>query len=260
MPSCSSPRWFLPSFSIGYGDATLSRSRDAGAAIECAAEETSPTQPYPLKPLPLARQSLAEADLTNITPEARQFALKEFAKYVAGPMYTPPTLQGTLTIPGHMGGSEWHGASFDPMLNVLYVNVNDAPTINRLRPVHDQPGDSGQDPVRLGRAIYEKTCVACHGAERQGLPPVTPSLRDLKKSRQEIEAVIVEGRNSMPAFRQFRPREMSALIAYLTSAPAAVSSETPQGSADRYTIDTYTVFTDHTASGIPHGSRSMRRS
>ena len=164
-------------------------------------------------------------------------------------MYTPPTLQGTLTIPGHMGGSEWHGASFDPMLNVLYVNVNDAPTINRLRPVHDQPGDSGQDPVRLGRAIYEKTCVACHGAERQGLPPVTPSLRDLKKSRQEIEAVIVEGRNSMPAFRQFRPREMSALIAYLTSAQAAVSSETPQGSADRYTIDTYTVFTDQ--HGVP---------
>ena len=212
-------------------------------------EETSPTQPYPIKPLPLVRQSLAEADLTNITPEARQFALKEFTKYIAGPMYTPPTLQGTLTIPGHMGGSEWHGASFDPMLNVLYVNVNDAPTINRLRPVHDQPGDSGQDPVRLGRAIYEKTCVACHGAERQGLPPVTPSLRDLKKSRQEIEAVIVEGRNSMPAFRQFRPREMSALIAYLTSAPAAVSSETPQGSADRYTIDTYTVFTDQ--HGVP---------
>ena len=212
-------------------------------------EETSPTQPYPIKPLPLVRQSLAEADLTNITPEARQFALKEFAKYIAGPMYTPPTLQGTLTIPGHMGGSEWHGASFDPMLNVLYVNVNDAPTINRLRPVHDQPGDSEQDPVRLGRAIYEKTCVACHGAERQGLPPVTPSLRDLKKSRQEIEAVIVEGRNSMPAFRQFRPREMSALIAYLTSARAAVSSETPQGSADRYTIDTYTVFTDQ--HGVP---------
>ena len=212
-------------------------------------EETAPTQPYPVKPLPLVRQSLTEADLTNITPEARQFALKEFAKYVAGPMYTPPTLQGTLTAPGHMGGSEWHGASFDPMLNVLYVNVNDAPTINRLRPVHDQPGDTGQDPVRLGRAIYEKTCQACHGAERQGMPPVTPSLRDLKKSREEVEAVIVEGRNSMPAFRQFRPREMSALVAYVTSAPASGASETPSGSADRYTIDTYTVFTDQ--HGVP---------
>ena len=212
-------------------------------------EETSPTQPYPVKPPPLVRQSLTEADVTNITPEARQFALKEFSKYIAGPMYTPPTLQGTLTIPGHMGGSEWHGASFDPMLNVLYVNVNDAPTINRLRPIHDQPGENNQDPVRLGRAIYEKTCVACHGADRQGLPPVTPALRDLKKSRQEIEAVIVEGRNSMPAFRHFRPREMSALVAYLASPPTTTASETPSGAADRYTIDTYTVFTDQ--HGVP---------
>ena len=77
-------------------------------------EETSPTQPYPIKPLPLVRQSLTEADLTNITPEARQFALKEFAKYIAGPIYTPPSLQGTLTIPGHMGGSEWHGGIVRP--------------------------------------------------------------------------------------------------------------------------------------------------
>jgi quinoprotein glucose dehydrogenase len=212
-------------------------------------EETSPTQPYPVKPPPLVRQSLAEADLTNITPETRQFALREFSKYVAGPMYTPPTLQGTLTIPGHMGGSEWHGGSFDPMLNVLYVNVNDAPTINRLRPVHEQPGNDGQDPFLLGRAIYEKTCVACHGADRQGLPPLTPSLRDLKKSRREIEAVIVEGRNSMPAFRHFRAREMSALVAYLSSPAPATANATPSRAADRYTIDTYTVFTDQ--HGVP---------
>jgi outer membrane protein assembly factor BamB len=99
-------------------------------------EETSPTQLIPLTPLPLVRQSLTEADLTNITPEAHAHALKEFRKYLSGPIYTPPSLQGTITTPGHLGGSEWHGASFDPLLNVLYVNVNEAPTINRLRAVH----------------------------------------------------------------------------------------------------------------------------
>ena len=46
------------------------------------------------------------------------------------------------------------GASFDSLLNVLYVNVNDAPTINRLRAVHDQPGDAAPTPVGLGRQIY----------------------------------------------------------------------------------------------------------
>jgi hypothetical protein len=103
-------------------------------------EEASPTQPIPVKPAPLARQSLTEADLTNITPESRDYALREFRRYQAGPLYTPPSLQGTLTQPGHLGGAEWHGASFDPLLNWLFVNVNDAPTINKLRLLPKRPG------------------------------------------------------------------------------------------------------------------------
>jgi len=103
-------------------------------------EETAPTQRVPVKPQPLVRQTLTEADLTSITPEARAQALRDFRRYLSGPIYTPPSLQGTITTPGHLGGAEWHGASFDPVLNMLYVNVNEAPTINRLRPVRDRPG------------------------------------------------------------------------------------------------------------------------
>ena len=99
-------------------------------------EETWPTQPIPLKPPPLVRQAITEADLTNVTPEAHERALQEFRKYRSGLIYTPPSLQGNITMPGHLGGAEWHGGSFDPRLNVLYVNVNEVPTINRLRPVH----------------------------------------------------------------------------------------------------------------------------
>jgi quinoprotein glucose dehydrogenase len=211
-------------------------------------EETWPTQPVPIKPAPLVRQTLTEADLTNITPESHAYALREFRKYVSGPIYTPPTLQGTLTTPGHLGGSEWHGGSFDPMLNVLYTNVNDAPTINRLRPVHDRPGEA-QTAAHLGRQIYERTCLACHGAERQGVPPHTPGLVNVQKSRQEIDAIVVEGRNAMPAFRQFRPRELNAIAAYLATPPGEVESEVASGSPDRYTIDGYVVFTDQ--HGVP---------
>ena len=119
-------------------------------------EETSPTQPFPLKPAPLVRQHLTEADLSAITPETREFLLKRFRQYDSGPLYTPISLRGTITTPGHLGGSEWHGAAFDPALNVLYVNVNELPTINRLRPVYDRPSPtgSGRTPVQHGRQIW----------------------------------------------------------------------------------------------------------
>ena len=210
-------------------------------------EETAPTQLVPLKPQPLVRQNLTEADLTTITPEAHAQALKDFRRYRSGPIFTPPSLQGTITTPGHLGGAEWHGASFDPVLNMLYVNVNEAPTINRLRPVHDGPGTSA-DPVTLGRQIYERACVSCHGAARQGTPPHTPALTDLKRTRQEIETVIAQGRNAMPAFRQFRARELGALAAFVTSPPGEPDrSDTTTEFPDRYTIDGYPLFLD------PHG-------
>jgi quinoprotein glucose dehydrogenase len=216
-------------------------------------EETSPTQLVPLKPQPLVRQNLTEADLTNITPEARAQALRDFQRYRSGPIFTPPSLQGTITTPGHLGGAEWHGASFDPMLNTLYVNVNEAPTINRLRPVHDGPG-AALDPVALGRQIYDRTCASCHGAARQGTPPHTPALVDVKRSAKDIETVIVEGRNAMPAFRQFRARELSALAAFLKVPPADAAHRDPDVpdpstslGTDRYTIDGYPLFLD------PHG-------
>jgi quinoprotein glucose dehydrogenase len=211
-------------------------------------EETAPTQLFPITPRPLVRQSLSEADLTNITPEAHARALKEFRKYVSGSMFTPPTLQGTLTTPGHLGGAEWHGASFDPMLNMLYVNVNEVPTINRLRAVYDAPGGATQTPAQLGRQVYDRTCAACHGIDRQGVPPQTPPLLDVKMTTREIETLIAQGRNSMPAFR-FPPRELSAVAAYLKSAPAPIADRSPTGTPDRYTIDGYPLFVD--ADGVP---------
>ena len=213
-------------------------------------EETWPTQPIPLKPQPLVRQILTEADLTNITPESRAYALKEFRKYLSGPIYTPPSLQGTITTPGHLGGAQWHGGSFDPMLNVLYVNVNEAPTINRLRAVQDPADDQRLTPAQVGRHIYERACAACHGAERQGTPPHTPALRTVQTSDAEMETVITQGRNAMPAFPQLRRRELTALSAYLKTAPGVVTlGDGSRPSAERYSIDGYPLFLDE--HGVP---------
>ncbi len=212
-------------------------------------EATWPTQPFPLRPAPLVRLTLTEADLTTISPEAHAHALREFRRYRSGAIYTPPSLQGTLTTPGFFGGVEWHGASFDPALNVLYVNANDASTVHGLRAVHVTPGDVKLSPAEFGRQLYETTCMGCHGGDRRGLAPVTPPLLNIKLTKEEIANVIQQGRNIMPAFSQYRPREIDALVEYITSAPGETTRAPSTAAVDRYTVDGYNVFTD--AEGYP---------
>ena len=214
------------------------------SASDVPGEQAWPTQPFPMKPPPLVRLAMSEADLTNITPEAHEHALQEFRKYRSGSIYTPPSLQGTLTTPGHLGGAQWNGGAFDPQLNVLYVNVNEAPSINKLKPVY-LDSDSGEaTEAQLGRGIYETNCMSCHGSDFRGTSLHGTNLVESDAPRQEFDAVISEGRNNMPAYPQFRSRELDALAVYIVGAP----DTSPSGDTSRrYSVDGYTLFRD------PHG-------
>ena len=97
-------------------------------------EWTSPTQPFPTKPPPLAQQGYALSDLANLTPEHRKRAKKAFKKYRHGPLFTPPSLEGTLTAPGYQGGPSWGGGAFDPGTGYLITNVNNMAVVLGSRP------------------------------------------------------------------------------------------------------------------------------
>ncbi len=187
------------------------------SASDVPGEEAWPTQPFPLKPPPLARLLLTEADLTNITPESRDSVLKQFRKYKSGFLYTPASERGTITLPGHQGGMEWGGGSFDPYANVLYVNVNEAPTINKLVKYYDQENTATATPIQRGALIYNQNCTSCHGANRQGNAPTYPPLTNLRISSQEIRGVLHNGRGMMPAFTQFSEDQVNDIVAFLES-------------------------------------------
>ncbi|MBW3628420.1 MAG: DUF1080 domain-containing protein [Gemmatimonadetes bacterium] len=212
-------------------------------------EQAWPTQPFPVRPAPLVRQSLTEADLTNVTPEARASALEQFRRYRSGSIYTPPSLRGTITTPGHLGGVEWHGASYDPSMGVLYVNANDGPTINRLRVVQRRKGELPATGTALGLRVYEQSCAGCHGSDRRGDPPVYPSLRNTALSEGAIREIVHGGRNSMPSFRHLPAAEIEAVAAYLKSGAAGsavevAAAEAPGELYPVYTFESYTTFKD----------------
>ncbi|MDA0349174.1 MAG: DUF1080 domain-containing protein [Verrucomicrobia bacterium] len=180
-------------------------------------EQAHPTQPIPLLPPPLNPLQVTEANLNKLTPEMHTLALEKFHKLKAGPLYTPPSEQGTLNMPGTLGGTEWQGASFDPVTNTLFVNSHALAGINQLKEVLQPKAGVSLSPAENGRLIYQKNCTSCHGFSRDGVPPVIPPLKNLGKPASELQAVIHDGRGPMPAFGYFPDSDIEDLVAYVMS-------------------------------------------
>ena len=88
---------------------------------DIAGERTHPTQPIPTKPAPFEPNGAFEENLIDFTPDLRAQALEIFQRYRSGPVYTPPSAEGTFVNPGWAGGGNWNGAAFDPETQYLYI-------------------------------------------------------------------------------------------------------------------------------------------
>ena len=84
-------------------------------------EKPYPTQPFPTKPPSFSPQGVLLEDANNLTPEIRKLAQERMKKFRIGPIFTPPSLGGTLQRPSQSGGANWGGAAFDPVTGYLLV-------------------------------------------------------------------------------------------------------------------------------------------
>lgn len=86
-------------------------------------EVASPTQPFPVAPHPLAPEKLDPNDIQG--PDAdRQWCQDRIAGLRSEGIFTPPSLKGSLIIPGNIGGMSWSGAAYDPGNHLLIIPVN----------------------------------------------------------------------------------------------------------------------------------------
>ena len=91
-----------------------------------------PTQPFPTKPPPFAAQGVSLDDANDLTPEIHRIATEEMQTYRLGPLFTPPSLRGTLQRPRVDGGANWGGAALDPATNMLYVRTSEGVSPNQV--------------------------------------------------------------------------------------------------------------------------------
>jgi quinoprotein glucose dehydrogenase len=98
-------------------------------------EESWPTQPFPTKPPPFARQTLTENDINPYIPAEEQALTRDRIRNARnGGLFTPPSFQGTVEIPGSNGGASWGTAAVDPVKGTLYIVSHDQPNILILVP------------------------------------------------------------------------------------------------------------------------------
>lgn len=183
-------------------------------------EVTSPTQPKPDAPAPFARQVLTESLLTNRTPQAHAWAVKEFHTFRSGGQFIPFAVEKqTVVFPGFDGGGEWSGPAIDPATDVLYVGSTEMAWTGGLVPAAQQ--------ASIGQEIYESHCAICHGINLAGSPPTFPSLVGVmnRLTPEQVRDTIHQGKGRMPAFLSIDAAQLNGLIAYLRSGPDASSSD-----------------------------------
>lgn len=132
-------------------------------------EHAWPTQPMPTRPPPITPQGLSLDDAFDFTPELKAEATAEMKKYRLGPLFTPPSLQGTLILPGILGGANWGGGAFDPETGILYVKTSKQPWVARVT----KPADSNN----LHSAEIDSDYTQDFGTRSQfhnGLPILKP--------------------------------------------------------------------------------------
>ena len=130
-------------------------------------EKPYPTQPFPTKPRAFVDQGVTLDDANNLTPEIRKLAQEQMQKFRIGPMFTPPSLKGTLQRPSQGGGANWGGAAFDPETGYLIVRANNAIGVNAVGK------NNGSDPlveVDYSHVFAERASASLPG----GLPLVSP--------------------------------------------------------------------------------------
>lgn len=128
-------------------------------ASDVPGEHAAPTQPFPTRPPAFARQGMTRDDLHSTDPDDLRALQAEFDGYRSEGLFTPPSANGTIVIPGQLGGANWSGVAVAPG-GLMYVTANELPYITRVRVEPD--------------GAYGIRASARHFRDSKGNPAITP--------------------------------------------------------------------------------------
>jgi quinoprotein glucose dehydrogenase len=95
-------------------------------------EVASQTQPFTVVTPPLSPLAYSAADAWGPTPEAEAACRQLLGTLRNDGPFTPPSLEGSLVVPGNIGGAAWGGVAIDESRSLAIVPVNRLPAMVQL--------------------------------------------------------------------------------------------------------------------------------
>ena len=134
-------------------------------ASDVEGEQASPTQPFPAAPPALSPQHVREDELWGRNPADLEACRATLRALRNDGVFTPPSVRGSVHVPGNIGGLHWGGAAWDPARRLLIAPVNRLPAIIRLLPrarfdelrrAHPERETTAQDgtPYSMSRQFF----------------------------------------------------------------------------------------------------------
>jgi quinate dehydrogenase (quinone) len=139
-------------------------------------EHASPTQPFPTKPPPFAVQSFTAKDIDPYLPRAEQDTLRERLRNSRNEgLFTPPSFEGSIEMPGHNGGANWASSAVDPINGEFYVVSKNLPVMLRAELTDEDPSartivGTVVTPEQAAKALADAKAAAAKGPIRISAP------------------------------------------------------------------------------------------
>ncbi len=116
-----------------------------------AGETLSPTQPFPVGLPPLMPQGFSPEDAWGFTFIDEWLCESKVEELSYGPIYTPPSEQGTVFFPSASGGANWGGGAYDPASHVMVVPTARVPMVVQLM----RADEAGEVEGSVGESLLE---------------------------------------------------------------------------------------------------------
>jgi quinoprotein glucose dehydrogenase len=196
---------------------------------ELEGEESWPTQPFPTNPPPFVKHTFGVEDISPyLSPEEAETFKKRLLAADNKGIFTPISLKDTVHVPTSNGGVLFGGTAARPGTAEIFVVAHENPGILRL--LRPGEGRGGGPPVPPGQLVYQQSCQACHGPERQGTETGVPLVHLAADPANSIAAgaprfdaaairtVLATGKGRMASFPHLAAADVDALGTFLTSA------------------------------------------